>query len=233
VKKIITFRVTAVSMLFYCLYVSFCRKTSLLPVSLGPMRILLVDNYDSFTYNLLHYLALSGAKVEVYRNDDIPFDLIRRGHYQGVVISPGPQRPEQAGLLMELVAIVPHQLPMLGICLGMQALGVYLGMNLDKAPLPVHGKTALVQHNGTGIYQEIPSPTRVMRYHSLLLYPPYHPEIEPTGYTGDNLLMSFRHLTRPWEAVQFHPESIGTAHGVKMISNWVSEVRRFLAIEYK
>lgn len=191
------------------------------------MRILLIDNFDSFTYNLLHYLALNFAEVDVYRNDSIPFTLLDKGYYRGLVISPGPQRPEQAGQLMTLVSSLPKQLPVLGICLGMQALGLYLGMTLKKAPTPVHGKTALVYHDGKGIYQDISTPTEVMRYHSLLLYPPYHGDIEPSGYTDDQLLMSFRHKWRPWEAVQFHPESIGTPMGIKMISNWMAFVSTF------
>lgn len=191
------------------------------------MRILLIDNFDSFTYNLLHYLALSSAEVDVYRNDSIPFRRIDKGYYRGVVISPGPQRPEQAGQLMTMVSSLPDGLPVLGICLGMQAMGLYLGMTLEKAPLPVHGKTALVRHDCKGIYHDISNPTEVMRYHSLLLYPPYHGDIELTGYTDDQLLMSFRHKCRPWEAVQFHPESIGTPDGIKMISNWMSFVSAF------
>lgn len=191
------------------------------------MRILLIDNYDSFTYNLLHYLALNSAEVDVYRNDSIPFNRLDEGYYQGVVISPGPQRPEQAGALMTMVSSLPDDLPVLGICLGMQAMGLHLGMNLDRAPIPVHGKTALIHHDGKGIYQDILSPTVVMRYHSLLLYPPLHDDIETSGYTDDQLLMSFRHKWRPWEAVQFHPESIGTPEGVKMISNWMALVSAY------
>lgn len=188
------------------------------------MRILLIDNYDSFTYNLLHYLALKSAEVDVFRNDSIPFARLEEGDYHGVVISPGPQRPEQAGQLMTLISLLKEDLPVLGICLGMQAMGLHLGMKLDKAPIPVHGKTTLIYHDGRGIYQDISSPTEVMRYHSLLLYPPYHDDIKPSGYTNDQLLMSFRLKSRPWEAVQFHPESIGTPEGIRMISNWMTSV---------
>lgn len=172
----------------------------------------------------MHYLALNSAEVDVYRNDSIPFNLLEEGCYHGVVISPGPQRPEQAGQLMTLISLLEDDLPVLGICLGMQAMGLHLGLKLDKAPIPVHGKTTLIYHDGFGIYQDISSPTEVMRYHSLLLYPPFDDDIEPSGYTDDHLLMSFRHKSRPWEAVQFHPESIGTPEGIKMISNWMTSI---------
>jgi len=188
------------------------------------MKILLIDNFDSFTYNLVHYLEIAGAEVFTIRNNQIPFDSIRAKEYQGVVISPGPKRPEDAGRLMELFVQVPEDLPILGICLGMQAIGLHFGMTLDKAPLPMHGKTSELFHCGKGLFHNLPTPTTVMRYHSLVLLPPLAAVLEVTASTQDGLIMAFKHQTHPIEGVQFHPESIGTHLGQIMITSWIDSI---------
>jgi len=188
------------------------------------MKILLVDNFDSFTYNLLHYLEIAGAQVFTIRNDQIPFGKIESGAFHGIVISPGPKRPEDAGLLMELLAKVPLQIPILGICLGMQAIGIHFGMKLERAPLPIHGKTSEIQHDGQGLFSGLSSPTTVMRYHSLALQAPVSDDLVVTASTSDGIIMGISHRSRPIHGVQFHPESIGTQKGQQMMANWVNSV---------
>lgn len=187
--------------------------------------VLLIDNYDSFTYNLVHYLEIAGAKVKVVRNKEIPIEDIRDLRYSGVVVSPGPKRPENAGMLMDTIKLIPATLPLLGICLGMQAIGQLYNVPLIHAPVPVHGKVSLIHHHQKGIFADIKSPTPVMRYHSLILKNELPTCLEGTSHTEDGLLMSLRHIHRPIVGVQFHPESIGTDFGQKMISNWVDTIK--------
>ncbi len=184
--------------------------------------ILLIDNYDSFTYNLVHYLRLAGAEVTVVRNSNIP--TISFADHDGIVISPGPGRPENAGQLMNFINAIPLHMPVLGICLGMQAIGLSLSIPLVHAPLPMHGKTSLINHNQKGIFTDIKSPTQVMRYHSLILENKLRDDMEAIAYSDDGILMAIKHKDRPWVGVQFHPESIGTDYGQQMISNWVRQL---------
>ena len=189
------------------------------------MKILLIDNFDSFTYNLEHYLLQQGVDVETARCDQIPFNQIKAYTFQGIVLSPGPGRPQDSGSLMEIMNFT--EIPMLGICLGMQAMGIATGCDLIHAPLPVHGKTSDIIHEGIGVFSGIPSPTAVMRYHSLILDRQTLDtnQWRSTALTSDGLLMGILHRKYRWEGVQFHPESIGTIQGLKMINNWVFGLR--------
>ncbi len=184
-------------------------------------RLLLVDNYDSFTYNLEHYLVLAGATVDTIRRDMIRIGDIWSGRWDGVVLSPGPQRPRDTGLLLPLLESAPPDFPILGICLGMQAMGETTGMELVRAPLPVHGKTSLVRHSGQGIFTDIPDPMTVMRYHSLILSGKLPSDVVITAWTEDGLPMALSSLSRHWHGVQFHPESVLTPHGQQLLDNWV------------
>jgi anthranilate synthase/aminodeoxychorismate synthase-like glutamine amidotransferase len=190
----------------------------------NKLRILLVDNFDSFTYNLEHYLILAGAQVSTFRNNQIPFGDILDDYYDGVVISPGPGRPEQSGDLMQLMDLLyrKKEMPALGICLGMQAMGLHVGMNLIHAPLPVHGKTARITHTGKGIFERITSVAQVMRYHSLVLTDLADSVIISARTIEDDLIMGIEFLDRLWTGVQFHPESILTPEGQLMLSNWLT-----------
>jgi anthranilate synthase/aminodeoxychorismate synthase-like glutamine amidotransferase len=189
--------------------------------------ILLIDNYDSFTYNLEHYLLQHSVNVVTVRHDALDPASILQGCYHGVTISPGPGRPEDAGRLMETLqclSSLPH-LPVLGICLGMQAMGLHHGFTLKRAPFPVHGKQSQVRHTGQGVFKNLPLPVEVMRYHSLILHDIDKSIASISAWTAEDKLpmgLFFHHL--PWQGVQFHPESIGTPTGLQMIGNWVNQV---------
>lgn len=189
------------------------------------MRILLLDNYDSFTYNLWDYLmrcAPSGTEVEVLRNDACTVEDVARGRYAAIVLSPGPRRPEHAGILLELIAAFHERLPMLGVCLGHQALGEFFGARLVRAALPMHGKTDNIRHDGTGIFADLPAEFSVMRYHSLLLQdlPPEH--LQTQAWTERGECMALKHKRLPLWGLQFHPESILCEQGLRLISNWLA-----------
>jgi para-aminobenzoate synthetase component II len=184
-------------------------------------RILVVDNYDSFVYNLVQYLAQLGAEVLVQRNDEVgPID-----GFDGVLISPGPGTPQNAGQSMEIVsACAAAGLPLFGVCLGHQAIGAVFGATVSRAPELLHGKTSLVDHDGSGVLAGLPSPFTATRYHSLAVEEATLPaEIEVTGRTASGVLMAFRHRTLPIEGVQFHPESVLTQGGHRMIGNWLEQ----------
>ncbi len=185
------------------------------------MRLLLLDNYDSFTWNLADHLTVSGAEVLVYRNDAITIEGIRKLGVQGIVLSPGPGKPAEAGILMEVVDTFHAELPILGICLGYQAIGIWSGARLVHSPVPVHGKTSDITHTGTGIFSGVPDPCAVMRYHSLNIAD--IPEsLEITAHTlQGNEPMALRHTRFSMSGVQFHPESIGTPDGLRMLQNWL------------
>lgn len=183
-------------------------------------RLLLLDNYDSFTYNLYDYLAQLGVPCEVRRNDQLTLEEVTQGDYAGIVLSPGPNRPEDAGLLLPIIEQFYAHLPMLGICLGMQAIGQYFGAQLVRAAVPMHGKISPLRHNEQGIFAGLAQETPVMRYHSLVLE--QLPEVlEPTAWTSAGEIMALRHRLYPLCGVQFHPESILTKDGQTMLQNWV------------
>jgi anthranilate synthase/aminodeoxychorismate synthase-like glutamine amidotransferase len=187
------------------------------------MQLLVIDNYDSFTYNLYDYLSQSGAACTVLRNDEFSVEqLTSFRQYDGVVLSPGPKRPSDAGLLLPLVAHLHQQLPILGICLGMQAIGEYFGARLIRAELPMHGKVSKVNHLQQGLFENIEQPTAVMRYHSLILEN-LPPELEATAWTTTGEIMALKHRYYALEGVQFHPESVLTDRGLQMISNWLEQ----------
>jgi para-aminobenzoate synthetase component 2 len=184
-------------------------------------RILVVDNYDSFVFNLVQYLQQLGAECTVLRNDEI--QPSSAADYDGVLISPGPGTPERAGISVELVKYCAAQkIPLFGVCLGHQAIGVAFGATVSQAPELLHGKTSQVIHNGAGVLENLPSPFRATRYHSLAVEAPTLPaEIEVTGKTESGVVMSMRHRELPIEGVQFHPESVLTEHGHQMLANWL------------
>lgn len=185
------------------------------------MKVLLVDNYDSFTWNLVHYLQIGGAEVVVKRNDEISAHDIKEGSYSGLLISPGPCTPVEAGLLMPVLAEIIDLLPILGVCLGHQALGMYFGCGLIRASAPVHGKAFMLTHNNSGVFQGLPSPLQVGRYHSLIL--DKIPDDAPLQVTAacDGEIMGIRHRDLPIQGVQFHPESVLTPQGQALINNWI------------
>jgi anthranilate synthase/aminodeoxychorismate synthase-like glutamine amidotransferase len=186
------------------------------------MRVLVVDNYDSFTYNLVQYLGELGAEVEVVRNDRATVDeLLLRG-YDRVVVSPGPCTPKEAGISEEVVRRFPEAgIATLGVCLGHQSLASAFGGHVVQGE-PVHGKTAEIQHDGTGLYAGLPSPLTVGRYHSLVVDPELPDCLEPTS-RGGGVLMGIRHRTLPVEGVQFHPESVLTPEGKQLLANFLED----------
>jgi para-aminobenzoate synthetase component 2 len=187
-------------------------------------KILVIDNYDSFVYNLVQYLAQIGADVEVWRNDDPRFaDQGFSTGFDGVLLSPGPGTPEEAGACVDVVKSQAGQLPIFGVCLGLQSIGVAYGGVVDRAPELLHGKTSLIQHEGVGVFAGLPSPFTATRYHSLAIEPATLPsELEVTATTPSGVIMAVRHRELPVEAVQFHPESVLTEGGYQMLANWLA-----------
>ena len=184
-------------------------------------RILVVDNYDSFVYNLVQYLGQLGAEVKVVRNDEVDFSTL--GNFDGLLISPGPGTPEAAGASIELVKFAAaHGMPLLGVCLGHQAIGVAFGAKVSRAPELLHGKTSIVHHTNLGLLADLPTPFIATRYHSLAIEPETLPfELEVTGKTDSGVVMAIEHRTLPISGVQFHPESVLTEHGHQMLGNWL------------
>lgn len=187
-------------------------------------KILLLDNYDSFTYNLKHYLIMAGADCEVVLNDKIDKSDFATLKADGILISPGPGRPENAGCLMEFVNYFFDKKPILGVCLGMQALGLKTGATLTQALRPMHGKVSLITHKQNGCFEGIESPTEVCRYHSLILKNTDEKQWEIAAQTDEHELMAIKHKVYPVEGVQFHPEAILTQNGKLMIKNWVKSI---------
>lgn len=185
------------------------------------VRVLVVDNYDSFVYNLVQYLGQLGVEVTVRRNDEVDISTLQS--YDGLLISPGPGTPEAAGQSIELVRYAAeHQLPLLGVCLGHQAIAVAFGAVVSRAPELLHGKTSSVHHTGKGLLRSLPSPFIATRYHSLAIEEETLPdELEVTGRTESGVVMSIEHRTLPISGVQFHPESVLTEHGHQMLGNWL------------
>lgn len=186
-------------------------------------KILVIDNYDSFVFNLVQYLAQLGAQCTVVRNDEI--DVAEASKYDGVLISPGPGTPERAGISVAMVEYCAEKkIPLFGVCLGHQAIGVAFGATVSQAPELLHGKTSQVFHRGVGVLADVPSPFSATRYHSLAVERATVPSvIEITGETESGVVMSMRHKTLPIEGVQFHPESVLTEHGHEMLANWLVE----------
>ncbi|MFI9774292.1 aminodeoxychorismate/anthranilate synthase component II [Streptomyces sp. NBC_01003] len=186
-------------------------------------RILVVDNYDSFVFNLVQYLYQLGAECEVLRNDEVGTRHAQDG-FDGVLLSPGPGAPEQAGVCVEMVRHCAETgVPVFGVCLGMQSMQVAYGGVVDRAPELLHGKTSLVRHEGKGVFAGLPNPFTATRYHSLAAEPDTVPdELEVTARTDDGIIMGLRHRELPVEGVQFHPESVLTEHGHLMLANWLT-----------
>lgn len=186
------------------------------------MRVLVIDNYDSFVYNLVQYLAQLGADTTVRRNDEV--DLDELGDVDGVLVSPGPGTPERAGVSVEAIRrCADRELPLLGVCLGHQAIGAAWGGVVERAPELLHGKTSLVHHEGAGVLAGLPDPFVATRYHSLSIRPDTLPsELEVTGRTDSGVIMAVRHRALPIEGVQFHPESVLTEHGHRLLANWMA-----------
>ena len=184
--------------------------------------ILLIDNYDSFTFNLVHYLGGLGAKVDVVRNDKISVvDALARKP-EAIVLSPGPCTPDDAGICLELIAAASRSVPIFGVCLGHQAIGQAFGGKVVRAPVLVHGKLSEIRHNGDGVFRGINGPFRATRYHSLIVDRNKAPQdIVVTAETEDGLIMGLRHKTLPVHGVQFHPESIASEHGHLILKNFL------------
>ena len=189
--------------------------------------LLLIDNYDSFTYNLVHYLGELGADVVVRRNDALNVQEARGMRPDAIVLSPGPCDPARAGICLALTsAAAETEIPLLGVCLGHQTIGEAFGGTVQRADEIVHGKVGTIQHTGQGVFAGLPSPLAATRYHSLVVDRATLPDaLEVTAELSDGTIMGLRHRTKPIEGVQFHPESIASDHGHKMLSNFLSTVK--------
>jgi len=184
--------------------------------------ILVIDNYDSFTYNLVQYLGELGATLEVRRNNEVTLEEIARLAPERIVISPGPGRPESAGVSLEVIRTLGSRTPILGVCLGHQAIGLAYGGIVRRAPTPMHGKVSKVLHDGRGVFAQIPSPFEAGRYHSLVVGEDgLPPELEISARTEDGIVMGLRHRTFPVHGVQFHPESVLTGVGHQLLRNFL------------
>ena len=189
--------------------------------------IVLIDNYDSFTYNLYQYLGELGAEVQVIRNDATTVAQLELLAPDALVISPGPGTPSDAGISMEAIAAFAGRIPVLGVCLGHQCIGQLYGAKIVRAPELRHGKTSEIYHTGQGVFVGLPNPFAATRYHSLVVDAATCPrELEVTAWTGDGLIMGLRHRTLPIEGVQFHPESMLTKSGKPLLANFLAQVAR-------
>jgi anthranilate synthase component II len=188
--------------------------------------LLVIDNFDSFTYNLVQYLGELGADPQVFRNDAITLAEIYRGECTGIVISPGPGTPGDAGISIPLIREFAGKIPILGVCLGHQAIGEAFGGKIVRAPRPIHGKSCRLSHRGLGVFEGLSDEVEVARYHSLVVERESLPDIlEITAETSDGIIMGLRHRTLEVEGVQFHPESILTKTGKQMLTNFLSRCR--------
>ena len=189
--------------------------------------VLIIDNYDSFTYNLVHLVARHTDYYEVYRNDRITMEEIEQKAPAGILISPGPGRPEEAGITEEVIRKFGPKIPILGVCLGHQAIGQVHGARVIQAPTLMHGKTSRIRHDGSGIYQNVPQLFDATRYHSLVVEEQsISSDFIITAYSEDGVVMGIRHRNQPLEGIQFHPESILTTEGPRLIQNWMSQTVR-------
>lgn len=189
--------------------------------------LLLIDNYDSFTYNLVHYLGELGAETDVRRNDALTVDDALALRPDGIVISPGPCDPDKAGICINLIQAVAGRIPVFGVCLGHQAIGQVFGGRVVRAPTPMHGKISRVHHHGSGVLAGLPDNFEATRYHSLTIAPDSMPDsLEATAWTDDGVIMALRHKTLPIHGVQFHPESIASQYGHKILQNFLAIAER-------
>ncbi len=186
------------------------------------MEVILIDNFDSFTHNIYHYLLMCGIDCRLIRNDEGVMDVIETGNFSGIVFSPGPMKPENHPVMFDVIEKYEHNMPMLGICLGHQALAEYYGADVIKAPKPMHGKVSRIKHSGHAMFDGIPAEINVARYHSLVASGLAETALEVTSMTDDGLPMSFTHKELPIWGIQFHPEAIQTEFGLKMLKNWTS-----------
>jgi anthranilate synthase/aminodeoxychorismate synthase-like glutamine amidotransferase len=185
-------------------------------------HVVIVDNYDSFTYNLFQYLAEAGAKVDVYRHDQITVDGIRDLKPSHVVISPGPKTPDEAGISLDVIREIAGEVPILGVCLGHQAIGQAFGGTVVRGAEPVHGKTSEIAHDGRTLFAGLPDPMTATRYHSLVVERASLPDVlEVSAWCDGDVIMGLRHKTLPVEGVQFHPESILTGEGRSLLGNFL------------
>ena len=185
--------------------------------------ILLLDNYDSFTYNLAQYLGELGCQVEVHRNDRISVEQIAQRKPERIVISPGPCTPQEAGISVEMIQKLAGKIPILGVCLGHQAIGAAFGGKIIRAPKLFHGKTSQIRHDGSGVFRGLPNPFTATRYHSLIVERKSLPaELQVTAETDDDIIMGMQHRHYPLMGVQFHPESVLTDSGKQLLKNFLS-----------
>ena len=185
--------------------------------------ILLLDNYDSFTYNLAQYLGELGCQVEVHRNDRVSVEQIAQRKPERIVISPGPCTPQEAGICVELIQKLAGKIPILGVCLGHQAIGAAFGGKIIRAPKLFHGKTSQIRHDGSGVFRGLPNPFTATRYHSLIVDRKSLPaELQVTAETDDGIIMGMQHREYPLMGVQFHPESVLTDSGKQLLKNFLS-----------
>jgi len=192
------------------------------------MKLLVIDNYDSFTYNLVHFLGELGADSKVWRNDKISLDEIADMAPEGIVLSPGPGTPQQAGICLALIDRFKATTPILGVCLGHQAIGEAMGGDVIRAPQLMHGKTSKINHTGKGLFRGLNSGFEATRYHSLIVKPETLPrDLEVTASTDDGLIMGLQHRTYPLHGVQFHPESIASENGHALLQNFLNISRDF------
>ncbi len=190
--------------------------------------IIVIDNYDSFTYNLVHLVGAHTTDIEVIRNDVLTVDEVLAKEPTGLLISPGPGRPEDAGITKALIERAGPHIPLLGVCLGHQSIGEVFGAKVDYAPALMHGKTSKIYHNGASIFEGIEDGFTATRYHSLIVNRDSIPDmLEITAETEDGIVMGLKHKTLPIEGIQFHPESILTTAGAAMIANWLKQVSNF------
>jgi len=188
--------------------------------------LLLIDNYDSFTYNLVHYLGELGAATTVYRNDALSVQDAVAMAPEAIVISPGPCDPDKAGITLPLIRAAAGRTPILGVCLGHQAIAQAFGAVIDRARQVMHGKLSEIRHDGTGLFEDLPSPFRATRYHSLVALPETVPTcLKVNAWTEDGTIMGLRHESLPIHGVQFHPESIETEHGHRLLRNFLALAR--------
>lgn len=187
----------------------------------------LIDNYDSFTYNLVHYFGELGTAIKVYRNDAITVTDLLKEEWDGIILSPGPCDPDQAGICLELIEAAHEKLPIFGVCLGHQSIGQFFGGTINRAPAPMHGKVSTIQHCGEGLFEGIKNPLEVTRYHSLTIAPETVPEcLTVTAQSDDGVIMAIEHKALPIYGVQFHPESIASQDGHKIMQNFLNRAEQ-------